>query len=156
MNSWRYRVLIGFSLASQTMHCKVLSQVLIEGMISAIGGIIPSPYHFTKSVPSNNYLGYLQEFINVFLPGSMSHCIYVLPSVYTVLPKGIKSYWLGLRYVRIVLQPLKLKFKADLPQVFTILFYFSFITFINIYVLPGLCSCFLTDQWVSVFLVIHK
>ena len=129
------------------MHCKILSQVLlIEGMISAIGGIIPSPYHFTKSVPSNKYLGYLQELINVFSPGSMSHCIYVLPSVYTVLLKGIKSYWLGLRYVRIVLQPLKLKFKADLPQVFTILFYFSFIIFISIHVIPGLCSSFFIDR----------
>ena len=127
------------------MHCKILSQVLIEGMISAIGGIIPSPYHFTKSVPSN-----LQEFINVFSPGSMSHCIYVLPSVYTVLPKGIKSYWLGLRYVRIVLQSLKPKFKADLLHVFTILisilFYFSFIIFINIYVIQDCGSCFFTDQ----------
>ena len=120
------------------MHCKILSQVLIEGMISAIGGILPSPYHFTKSVSSNKYLGYLQEFINVFSPGSMSHCLYVLPSVYTVLLNSIKSYWLGLRYVRIVLQSLKPKFKADLLQVFTILFYFSFIIFINIH--PGACA----------------
>ena len=57
----------------------------------------------------------------MFSPGSMSHCIYVLPSVYTVLLKGINLYWLGLRYVGIVLQPLIPKFKADLPQVFTIL-----------------------------------
>ena len=102
-----------------------------------------------KKCPYRKYLGYLQEFINVFSPGSMSHCIYVLPSVYTVLLKGIKSYWLGLRYVRIVLQPLKPKFKADLLQVFTILisilFYFSFIILIDIYVIPGLCFLLINE-----------
>ena len=47
--------------------------------------------------------------------------MYIPLSVYTVLLKGINLYWLGLRYVGIVLQPLIPKFKADLPQVFTIL-----------------------------------